>query len=192
MSDGDIIQDLLVNLAAKATRVLRTGSKEDKKLLELVANDYVTKGGMGELYRSRTMQWLLGATDHLFEKMKVKQQLPDMDAFYEAYEAWEVKNHFFWTNPTRLKKNTPFFNMQEAEDDHVEEPREEQFLKEQFLEFGVGWMGSVWFDTDLTGTVDGVSITKKTRVSLDPTEQISGNGNAPLRIVLDATFDERF
>jgi hypothetical protein len=57
--------------------------------------------------------------------------------------------------------------------------------------FKVGGFGSIWFDVNLTGQVDGVSVTKKTRVAL-ATDMIEYKQGEPIDIVLDATFDATF
>ena len=60
-------------------------------------------------------------------------------------------------------------------------------------EFGYGSMGSIWFDTDLTGN----GKTKKTRVCIGPSTDdaeegsLSHNGKK-LTIMLDATFSEEW
>ena len=57
--------------------------------------------------------------------------------------------------------------------------------------FKVGGFGSIWFDVNLTGDVDGSPVTKKTRIAL-ATNMIEYTQGEPLDIVLDATFDELF
>jgi len=60
-------------------------------------------------------------------------------------------------------------------------------------EFGYGSMGSIWFDTDLTGG----GKTKKTRVCIGPSTDDAEEGNLShngkkLSIMLDATFSEEW
>lgn len=52
------------------------------------------------------------------------------------------------------------------------------------LRFRHGNLGSVWFDTNLTGGPGGA--TKKTRVALNPNPAADGSWE----VMLDATFDE--
>ena len=165
----------LHNLSNRATHVMRDLPLQvavRDGLITFEANEYVASGGMGEEYRSKTDQWLSGALADLCDKMKTTQDLPDDEAYESAMEEWE-----------ELLDN----------DEDAPEPIERNFTKPALLKFGVGMMGSVWFDVDLTGTVDGHPVTKKTRVSLDPRRQIiDGDKSAPIRVVLDATFDDKF
>ena len=72
--------------------------------------------------------------------------------------------------------------------EYIEPPHETEFLSPQMLEFGVGSLGSVWFDTELEGFVDGASVTRMTRVTLHS----SAGPVQPYRITIDPSDDAPF
>lgn len=163
--------ELLRHIADMCTKVLQSTPLADAANTEVVlfANPHIRRE-LGEKYYRRTAEWLSGATRDLDARVKVDQTLHDCDAWEAAYDAWADA----------------------SEETNGPEPREADYTKTGRLEFGVGSLGSIWFDVDLTGQVDGVAVTKKTRVALDPTPQLNDLTARPFRVMLDATFDDEF
>ena len=72
--------------------------------------------------------------------------------------------------------------------EYTEPPHEGDFLAPQTLAFGVDSLGSVWFDTELEGYVDGTCAKRMTRVTL----RTSDGPAQPYRITIDPSNDLPF
>ena len=150
----------LARISTDATAALR---ESGGGAVQIRINDAVAAGRLGAQYKRRAEAWFPEARADLLERMRDNVPQPDVDwgAYDAALETWE----------------------EAGENGEKPDPKDFETLKP--LEFGFGDFGSVWFDVDLTGTVDGLPVTKKTRVTL-------ASNARPYEVVLDATFDETF
>lgn len=153
--------NILEQISADATAALK---EDGDSSFRARINYAVKEGRLGAEYKRRTEAWFPGALEDLLNRMRnnIPRTYVDWEAYVDAVESWE-----------------------EAEEKIGEKPDEKDFEWHKVLEFGFGDLGSVWFDVDLTGTVDGQLVTKTTRVTLSSDER-------PYDIILDATFDEVF
>ena len=152
----------LERISTEATAALKQHG-DDTAWVQVRINDAVAAGRLGAQYKQRTEAWFPGALTDLLDRMRndVPQTYIDWEAYEDAIESRE-----------------------EAEE-KLEKPEPKDFERQKLLEFGFGDLGSVWFDVDLTGTVDGQLVTKRTRVAL-------ASDARPYQIIFDATFDETF
>lgn len=169
------MSDSLVAYAETVTLALRRVDAEEAMngpTFEFRLNDAVARGDLGPEYLRKSKAWLHGATRDFLRQMKTEKPVLNTERYYADLDKWEhacdeIENAKEWPP----------------------EPEESEYYDTRdFPKFGVGSLGSVWLDLDLTGRVDDEEKTKRTRVTLDYAKGF----DPPHRIVLDATFDEEF